>query len=68
VVWQRFSTAAGLLIAFHRRCLTIWSGVFSPTLVKRIELLTGKIAMAGAIVVAGYLGIPPGFAGPERWR
>src|SRR5690606_24416331 len=37
--------------------------VFVPDLSEKGELMTGKIAMAGAIVVAGYLGLnPPGFA------
>jgi len=38
-------------------------GVFKPDISERGELLAGKISMAIAIVVAGYLGLnPPGFA------
>jgi cation/acetate symporter len=57
------STASGLL-------LVISSSVANDVYYKRInpqaseaqQLLVGRIAMAGAIVVAGYLGInPPGF-------
>jgi cation/acetate symporter len=34
-----------------------------PNLTEKGELMAGKIAMAGSIVVAGYLGLnPPGFA------
>ncbi len=58
------STAAGLLLAIssaisHDLLKEIWM----PHLTDKQELLAGKIAMAGAIVVAGYLGLnPPGFA------
>ncbi|MGA1725581.1 MAG: sodium:solute symporter family transporter, partial [Burkholderiaceae bacterium] len=38
-------------------------GVINPDIDERSELLAGKIAMAVAIFVAGYLGLnPPGFA------
>jgi cation/acetate symporter len=38
-------------------------GVFAPDITEKGELLTGKIAMAISIVVAGWLGLnPPGFA------
>jgi cation/acetate symporter len=37
--------------------------VFKPDISEKGELLAGKIAMAGAIVLAGWLGLnPPGFA------
>ena len=38
-------------------------GAINPNISEKNELLAGKIAMAGAIFVAGYLGLnPPGFA------
>jgi cation/acetate symporter len=38
-------------------------GVFTPNITEKQELNAGRIAMAGAIAVAGYLGLnPPGFA------
>ena len=38
-------------------------GVFNPNISEKNELLAGKVSMAVAIVVAGYLGLnPPGFA------
>jgi len=38
-------------------------GVFKPDISEKDELMAGRIAMAGAIGVAGYLGMnPPGFA------
>ncbi|MGI9287249.1 MAG: sodium:solute symporter family protein [Pseudomonadales bacterium] len=58
------STAAGLLLAIssaisHDLC----KGMFMKGINEKQELLTARIAMAGAIVVAGYLGLnPPGFA------
>jgi cation/acetate symporter len=58
------STAAGLLLAIssafsHDLLKKIWM----PNLSEKKELLAGKIAMACAIVVAGWLGLnPPGFA------
>ncbi|KIH76790.1 cation/acetate symporter [Geoalkalibacter ferrihydriticus] len=58
------STAAGLLLAIssaisHDLMKKIWF----PDMSEKAELLSGKIAMAGSIVVAGYLGLnPPGFA------
>jgi cation/acetate symporter len=58
------STAAGLLLAIssaisHDLLKKIWM----PSLSEKGELLAGKVAMAGSIVVAGYLGLnPPGFA------
>ncbi|AUM12825.1 sodium:solute symporter family protein [Ketobacter alkanivorans] len=58
------STAAGLLLAIasaisHDLC----KGVFMPDISEKNELLASRIAMAGAIGVAGYLGFnPPDFA------
>ncbi|WP_305042362.1 sodium:solute symporter family protein [Geoalkalibacter sp.] len=58
------STAAGLLLAIssaisHDLLKKIWM----PDLSEKGELMAGKVAMAGSIVVAGYLGLnPPGFA------
>jgi cation/acetate symporter len=58
------STAAGLLLAIssafsHDLLKKIWM----PNLSEKGELRAGKIAMACAIVVAGWLGLnPPGFA------
>ena len=58
------STAAGLLLAIsssisHDLLKEIWT----PNMTEKQELLAGKCAMAGSIVVAGYLGLnPPGFA------
>jgi cation/acetate symporter len=58
------STAAGLLLAIssaisHDLLKKIWM----PDLSEKAELMAGKIAMAGSICVAGWLGLnPPGFA------
>jgi len=58
------STAAGLLMAISAAVShDLIKGVFNPGISERGELLAGKISMAVAIVVAGYLGLnPPGFA------
>jgi cation/acetate symporter len=58
------STAAGLLLAISSAIShDLLKGVFVPDISEKKELLAGRIAMAGAIVVAGYLGMhPPGFA------
>jgi cation/acetate symporter len=58
------STAAGLLMAISAAIShDLVKGVFAPDISEKGELLTGKIAMAISIVVAGYLGLnPPGFA------
>jgi len=58
------STAAGLLLAISSAIShDLLKENFMPNLDEKQELLAGKIAMAGAIVVAGYLGLnPPGFA------
>ena len=58
------STAAGLLLAIsaaisHDLC----KNMFMPDLTEKGELMAGRIAMACAIVGAGYLGMnPPDFA------
>ncbi|WP_370261719.1 sodium:solute symporter family protein [Limnobacter sp.] len=58
------STAAGLLLAISSAVShDLIKGVFNPSISEKSELLAGKISMAGAIVLAGYLGLnPPGFA------
>ena len=58
------STAAGLLMAISSAIShDLIKNIFVPDISEKGELLAGKIAMAGAIVVAGYLGLnPPGFA------
>ncbi|MEF8701040.1 MAG: sodium:solute symporter family protein [Candidatus Accumulibacter sp. UW20] len=58
------STAAGLLMAISAAIShDLVKNVFVPNISEKNELLTGKFAMAGAIIVAGYLGLnPPGFA------
>lgn len=58
------STAAGLLLAISSSIShDLLKGTFMPDISEKGELMAGRIAMAGAIVVAGYLGMnPPGFA------
>jgi cation/acetate symporter len=58
------STAAGLLMAISSAVShDLVKGVFAPNISEKNELLTGKIAMAVAIVISGWLGLnPPGFA------
>ncbi len=58
------STAAGLLMAISSAIShDLVKNVFAPNISEKGELMTGKIAMAASIVVAGYLGLnPPGFA------
>lgn len=58
------STAAGLLLAISSSIShDLLKGTFMPNISEQGELMAGRIAMAGAIVVAGYLGMnPPGFA------
>ncbi|MEO5695596.1 MAG: VC_2705 family sodium/solute symporter, partial [Burkholderiaceae bacterium] len=58
------STAAGLLMAISSAVShDLIKNVFVPDISEKNELLAGKISMAVAIVVAGYLGLnPPGFA------
>ncbi|HAW45731.1 MAG TPA: cation acetate symporter, partial [Roseovarius sp.] len=58
------STAAGLLLAISSAVShDLIKGRFSPNISEKGELLSARIAMAAAIVVATYLGLnPPGFA------
>ena len=58
------STAAGLLLAISSAIShDVIKGMIAPDISEKKELLASRIAMAGAIVVAGYLGMnPPGFA------
>mgnify|MGYP003571989075 CR=1 FL=1 len=58
------STAAGLLLAISSAVShDLIKGMFVPDISEKGELLASRIAMAGAILVAGYLGLnPPGFA------
>lgn len=58
------STAAGLLLAIASAIShDLLKGVFAPDISEKNELMAGRIAMVGAILVSGYLGIhPPGFA------
>jgi cation/acetate symporter len=58
------STAAGLLMAISAAIShDLIKGVFVPSISEKGELLAGKISMAIAIVIAGWLGLnPPGFA------
>ncbi|MDP3539780.1 MAG: sodium:solute symporter family protein [Azonexus sp.] len=58
------STAAGLLMAISAAVShDLVKGVFNPNISEKNELLAGKISMAVAVIVAGWLGLnPPGFA------
>jgi cation/acetate symporter len=58
------STAAGLLMAISSAVShDLIKNVFMPHISEKSELRAGKISMAVAVVVAGYLGLnPPGFA------
>ncbi len=58
------STAAGLLLAISSAIShDLLKGVFRPDITEQQELLASRIAMAGAIALAGYLGFnPPDFA------
>ena len=58
------STAAGLLLAISSAIShDLLKGVFKPDISEQQELLASRIAMAGAIGAAGYLGFnPPDFA------
>lgn len=58
------STAAGLLLAIASAIShDLLKGVFMPRITEKQELLASRIAMAGAIALAGYLGLnPPDFA------
>lgn len=58
------STAAGLLLAISSAIShDLIKGVIKPDISEKQELLASRLAMAGAIVLAGYLGFnPPDFA------
>jgi len=58
------STAAGLLLAISSAIShDLLKGVFRPEISEKQELLASRVAMAGAILLAGYLGFnPPDFA------
>ncbi|GAA4414322.1 sodium:solute symporter family protein [Quisquiliibacterium transsilvanicum] len=58
------STAAGLLMAISSAVShDLIKGVFKPDISEKGELMAGKISMAVAIVISGWLGLnPPGFA------
>ncbi|RLA24089.1 MAG: cation acetate symporter [Gammaproteobacteria bacterium] len=58
------STAAGLLLAISSSIShDLMKGVLTPNLSEKNELLSSRIIMTIAILVAGYLGLnPPGFA------
>ena len=58
------STAAGLLLAISSAVShDLVKGRFAPNISEKGELMSARIAMAAAIVVASYLGLnPPGFA------
>jgi len=58
------STAAGLLLAISSAIShDLLKGMITPDISEKGELMASRIAMAGAILVAGYLGMnPPGFA------
>lgn len=58
------STAAGLLLAIASSIShDLLKGIFAPSISEKGELMASRIAMAGAIAAAGYLGLhPPDFA------
>jgi len=58
------STAAGLLLAISSAIShDLLKGVFKPDISESQELMASRVAMAGAIAAAGYLGFnPPDFA------
>ena len=58
------STAAGLLMAISSAVShDLVKGIFAPNISEKGELLAGKVSMAIAIVISGWLGLnPPGFA------
>ncbi len=57
------STAAGLLLVISSGIShDLLKGTFTPNISERRELLAGRISIAVAILIAGYLGAnPPGF-------
>jgi len=58
------STAAGLLLAISSAVShDLLKGIFKPDISEKQELQASRVAMAGAILLAGYLGFnPPDFA------
>lgn len=58
------STAAGLLLAISSAIShDLLKSTFMPNISEKSELMAARVSMAGAILVAGYLGLhPPGFA------
>ncbi|WNO11103.1 sodium:solute symporter family protein [Teredinibacter sp. KSP-S5-2] len=58
------STAAGLLLAISSAIShDLIKGVIKPDITEQQELMASRLAMAGAIMLAGYLGFnPPDFA------
>ena len=58
------STAAGLLLAISSSIShDLLKGIWKPNITEKQELTASRVAMAGAIGVAGYLGYnPPDFA------
>ncbi|MEX1056932.1 MAG: cation acetate symporter, partial [Natronospirillum sp.] len=58
------STAAGLLLAISSAIShDLLKGVWMPNISEKNEMLAARGSMAGAILLAGYLGLnPPGFA------
>ncbi len=58
------STAAGLLLAIASAVShDIVKGMVNPNISEKNELMASRLAMVGAIALAGYLGFnPPGFA------
>jgi cation/acetate symporter len=58
------STAAGLLLAIASAIShDLLKGVFKPEITEKQELMASRVAMGGAIALAGYLGFnPPDFA------
>jgi len=58
------STAAGLLLAIASAIShDLLKGMLTPGISERQELLASRLAMAAAVLGAGYLGLnPPGFA------
>ena len=58
------STAAGLLLVISSSIShDLLKGILKPDISEKNELMAGRFAMTGAILLAGYLGLnPPGFA------
>jgi cation/acetate symporter len=57
------STAAGLLLVISSAIShDLMKGIFAKNISEKGELMAGRIAAAGAVLIAGYLGYnPPGF-------